>query len=163
MCLMDPLHLRIGVSCIYKYMEWSPVPQLYAIINDIMQYVEPALAEDDVTQNEFSSITGYSSKFGDWFWGSSRKQNRNSAKFSSMTKESRGLLALAQQALQEQGTTKESRGLLALAQQALQEQDTTKESRGLLALAQQALQEQSTTKESRGLLALAQQALQEQG
>merc|ERR1711988_685432 len=138
MCLMDPLHLRIGVSCIYKYMEWSPVPQLYAFINDVMHYVEPA--EDDDTH---SSITEYSTKFDDWFWGSSRKQSRNSAKFSSMTKESRGLLALAQQALQDQGTTKESRHpLLALAQQALQDQDTTKESRHpLLALAQQALLE----------------------
>merc|ERR1711988_1553322 len=93
MCLMDPLHLRIGVSCIYKYMEWSPVPQLYAIINDVMQFVEPALAEDDVMQNEFSSITEYSSKFGAcWFWGLCGKQSRNSAKFSSMTKKSRGLL-----------------------------------------------------------------------
>merc|ERR1711988_384146 len=57
------------------------------------KFVEPALAEDDVMQNEFSSITEYSSKFGAcWFWGLCGKQSRNSAKFSSMTKKSRGLL-----------------------------------------------------------------------
>merc|ERR1712012_1455177 len=37
MCLMDPLHLRIGVECIYQYLEESPVSALYVIIDDVMQ------------------------------------------------------------------------------------------------------------------------------
>jgi len=57
MCLMDPLHLRIGVECIYQYLEESPVPALYVIIDDVMQANEAALTfGTEVEKRTFSSL-----------------------------------------------------------------------------------------------------------
>merc|ERR1711988_858225 len=57
MCLMDPLHLRIGVECIYQYLEESPVPALYVIIDDAMQANEAALTfGTEVEKRTFSSL-----------------------------------------------------------------------------------------------------------
>merc|ERR1712004_69524 len=43
MCLMDPAHLRVGVECVREYMEETPMPALYALTSEIMQYVESDL------------------------------------------------------------------------------------------------------------------------
>merc|ERR1712004_462485 len=45
MCLMDPAHLRVGVECVREYMEETPMPALYAITSEIMQYVESDLID----------------------------------------------------------------------------------------------------------------------
>ena len=37
MCLMEPAHLRVGLECIRRYMEESPVPELYMMDAEIMQ------------------------------------------------------------------------------------------------------------------------------
>merc|ERR1712012_1495608 len=39
MCLMEPAHLRVGLECIRRYMEESPVPELYMMDAEIMQYL----------------------------------------------------------------------------------------------------------------------------
>merc|ERR1712165_531690 len=57
MCLMDPLHLRIGVECIYQYLEDSPVPALYEIIADVLQANEDAMTSGtEVEKRTFSSL-----------------------------------------------------------------------------------------------------------
>jgi len=57
MCLMDPLHLRIGVECIYQYLEESPVPALYEIIADVLQANEGAMTlGTEVEKRTFSSL-----------------------------------------------------------------------------------------------------------
>merc|ERR1712165_281932 len=57
MCLMDPLHLRIGVECIYQYLEESPVPALYEIIADVLQANEDAMTSGtEVEKRTFSSL-----------------------------------------------------------------------------------------------------------
>merc|ERR1712165_69980 len=57
MCLMDPLHLRIGVECIYQYLEDSPVPALYEIIADVLQANEVAMTSGtEVEKRTFSSL-----------------------------------------------------------------------------------------------------------
>merc|ERR1712165_339988 len=57
MCLMDPLHLRIGVECIYQYLEESPVPALYVIIDDVMQANEAAMTSGtEVEKRTYSSL-----------------------------------------------------------------------------------------------------------
>merc|ERR1711988_284619 len=57
MCLMDPLHLRIGVECIYQYLEESPVPALYVIIDDAMQANEGAMTlGTEMKKRTFSSL-----------------------------------------------------------------------------------------------------------
>merc|ERR1712012_178047 len=57
MCLMDPLHLRIGVECIYQYLEESPIPALYVIIEDVLQANEDAMASGtEVEKRTFSSL-----------------------------------------------------------------------------------------------------------
>ena len=37
MCLMEPSHLRVGLECIRRFMEESPVPELYMMDAEIMQ------------------------------------------------------------------------------------------------------------------------------
>merc|ERR1712038_1133419 len=57
MCLMDPLHLRIGVECTYQYLEDSPVPALYEIIADVLQANEDAMTSGtEVEKRTFSSL-----------------------------------------------------------------------------------------------------------
>merc|ERR1712012_917561 len=57
MCLMDPLHLRIGVECIYQYLEESPVPALYEIIADVLQANEGAMTlGTEMKKRTFSSL-----------------------------------------------------------------------------------------------------------
>merc|ERR1711988_2037035 len=68
MCLMDPLHLRIGVECIYQYLEESPVPALYVIIGDVMQANEAAMtAGTEVEKRTFSSFARNTKSFRGWF------------------------------------------------------------------------------------------------
>merc|ERR1711988_19868 len=57
MCLMDPLHLRIGVECVYQYLEESPVPALYVIIGDVLQANEGAMTlGTEMKKRTFSSL-----------------------------------------------------------------------------------------------------------
>merc|ERR1712038_1882132 len=57
MCLIDPLHLHIGVECVYQYLEESPVPALYVIIDDVMQANEAALTSGtELEKRTFSSL-----------------------------------------------------------------------------------------------------------
>merc|ERR1712012_1394709 len=68
MCLMDPLHLRIGVECIYQYLEESPVPALYVIIDDVMQANEAVMiAGTEVEKRTFSSLARNTKSFCGWF------------------------------------------------------------------------------------------------
>merc|ERR1711988_74970 len=68
MCLMDPLHLRIGVECVYQYLEESPVPALYVIIGDVMQANEAAMtAGTEVEKRTFSSFARNTKSFCGWF------------------------------------------------------------------------------------------------
>merc|ERR1712004_160681 len=39
LCLMEPAHLRVGVECIRRYMEESPVPALYLMDGGVIQYL----------------------------------------------------------------------------------------------------------------------------
>merc|ERR1712004_5868 len=39
LCLLEPEHLRIGVECIRRYMEESPVPALYLMDDEVLQYL----------------------------------------------------------------------------------------------------------------------------
>merc|ERR1712047_175769 len=57
MCLMDPAHLRVGVECVRMYMEETPMPALYALTSEIMQYVESDLNGAEVSQQKL--LTGY--------------------------------------------------------------------------------------------------------
>merc|ERR1712165_602117 len=68
MCLMDPLHLRIGVECVYQYLEESPVPALYVIIDDVMQANEAAMTTGtEVEKRTFSSMARNTKSFCGWF------------------------------------------------------------------------------------------------
>merc|ERR1712165_353210 len=68
MCLMDPLHLRIGVECVYQYLEESPVPALYVIIGDVMQANEAAMTTGtEVEKRTFSSLARNTKSFCGWF------------------------------------------------------------------------------------------------
>merc|ERR1712004_106736 len=52
MCLMDSAHLRVGVECVRMYMEETPMPGLYALASEIMQYVESDLNGAEMPQQK---------------------------------------------------------------------------------------------------------------
>merc|ERR1712038_2254726 len=47
MCLMEPAHLRVGLECIRRYMEESPVPELYMMDAEIMQYLNNTVEQPE--------------------------------------------------------------------------------------------------------------------
>merc|ERR1712012_1004648 len=47
MCLMEPSHLRVGLECIRRFMEESPVPELYMMDAEIMQYLNNTVEQPE--------------------------------------------------------------------------------------------------------------------
>merc|ERR1712038_1583476 len=69
MCLMDPAHLRVGLECIRRYMEESPVPELYMMDAEIMQYLNNTVEQ---TEEKIPSVISYAlGHFWGNYWGRS--------------------------------------------------------------------------------------------
>merc|ERR1712165_508976 len=68
MCLMEPAHLRVGLECIRRFMEESPVPELYMMDAEIMQYLNNTAEQPE---ERLFGLLGLGVAAGVAYWGRS--------------------------------------------------------------------------------------------